>query len=184
MPTPNGVNYLLQFLIDCRLIPQLSNNKNQKWTFSLMSYYLLFVHWRIGFVELMYCILSKCQRLRHFKTQTECTEDSKEHACTWLNTTILDTRDIRLVGTQTLGEFLLGNLLTLTCVADNLPHTIGVCLLAKGLAFRRSHLSEAFVHHGVNAHYVIFFLHNILFLIVLPCLFPFRVSSASSFGSR
>ena len=50
MPTPTGVNYLLQFLIDCRLIPQLSNNKNQKWTFSLMSYYLLSIHWHLCFL--------------------------------------------------------------------------------------------------------------------------------------
>ena len=34
---------------DCCLIPQLSNNKNQKWTFSLMFYNLLSVHWRICF---------------------------------------------------------------------------------------------------------------------------------------
>ena len=36
MPTPNGVNHLLQFL-QFSLIPQLSNDKNQKWTFCLMS---------------------------------------------------------------------------------------------------------------------------------------------------
>lgn len=49
MPTPNGVNYLLQFLLLFRSIPQLSENKNQKWTFSLMSLYLLFLHWHICF---------------------------------------------------------------------------------------------------------------------------------------
>ena len=32
-------------------IPQLSENKNQKWTFSLMSYCLLSVHWRTIFVK-------------------------------------------------------------------------------------------------------------------------------------
>ena len=44
MPTPSGVNYLLQFLQYCPLIPQLSNNKNQKWTSSLMSLCLLCYH--------------------------------------------------------------------------------------------------------------------------------------------
>ena len=39
-----------------RLIPQLSENKNQKWTFSLMSYYLLSVHRIINFVIIPYLI--------------------------------------------------------------------------------------------------------------------------------
>ena len=34
MPTPNGVNNLLQFLV-ILLIPQLSKYKNQKWTFCI-----------------------------------------------------------------------------------------------------------------------------------------------------
>ena len=40
MPTPNGVNDLLQFLQYCPLIPQLSNNKNQKWTFQSFVFIL------------------------------------------------------------------------------------------------------------------------------------------------
>jgi len=43
MPTPSGVNYLLQSL-QSFLIPQLSKDKNQKWTSSLMSLYLLSLH--------------------------------------------------------------------------------------------------------------------------------------------
>ncbi len=43
MPTPNGVNYLLQSL-QSSLIPQLSKDKNQKWMSSLMSLYLLSLH--------------------------------------------------------------------------------------------------------------------------------------------
>ena len=39
MPTPNGVNYLLQFLVISSNSP-IIRNKNQKWTFSLMSLYL------------------------------------------------------------------------------------------------------------------------------------------------
>jgi len=40
MPTPSGVNYLLQSL-QSFLIPQLSKDKNQKWTSSLMSLYFI-----------------------------------------------------------------------------------------------------------------------------------------------
>ena len=43
MPTPSGVNYLLQSL-QSSLIPQLSKDKNQKWTSSLMPLYLLSLH--------------------------------------------------------------------------------------------------------------------------------------------
>ena len=39
-----GVNYLLQFLLLFRSIPQLSENKNQKWTFFVMSLCLLCFH--------------------------------------------------------------------------------------------------------------------------------------------
>ena len=38
-----------------RLIPQLSENKNQKWTFCLMSFCLLSVHWRTVFRIIHYC---------------------------------------------------------------------------------------------------------------------------------
>jgi hypothetical protein len=38
------LSYLLQFLM-IYLIPQLSKARDQKWTSSLMSYYLLSVHW-------------------------------------------------------------------------------------------------------------------------------------------
>ena len=95
--------------------------------------------------------LSKRQRLRYLEAKTECTEDPKKHACTWFYAAILDTRDIRLIGSYTLSEFLLSDLLTFTCIADYLTYTIGVCLLAEGLALRRSHLSEAF---GPSSEYV------------------------------
>ena len=40
MPTPNGVNNLLQFLMTFEILP-ISKYKNQKWTFCLMSLCLL-----------------------------------------------------------------------------------------------------------------------------------------------
>ena len=43
MLTPNGVNYLLQFLVISSNSP-IIRNKNQKWTSSLMSLYLLSLH--------------------------------------------------------------------------------------------------------------------------------------------
>ena len=39
MPTPSGVNYLLQSL-QFSLIPQLSNDKNQKWKFYVLCPYI------------------------------------------------------------------------------------------------------------------------------------------------
>ena len=42
MPTPNGVNYLLQFLMTFEILP-ISENKNQKWTFILCPYVCCYV---------------------------------------------------------------------------------------------------------------------------------------------
>ena len=43
MPTQNGVNYLLQLLIDFE-IWRISDNKNQKWTFYvILSFYLYLI---------------------------------------------------------------------------------------------------------------------------------------------
>ena len=53
MPTPSGVNYLLQFLNVSSNSPIIWN-KNQKWTFCLMSYSLLSVHWHICFYVIHY----------------------------------------------------------------------------------------------------------------------------------
>ena len=47
-------------------------------------------------------LLSKRQRLRHFKAKTEGTEDSEEHACTGFDAAILYTRNVRLVGSHSL----------------------------------------------------------------------------------
>ena len=44
MPTPCGVNYLLQFLLLFLSIPQLSENKNQKWTFYVFMSFCPFVY--------------------------------------------------------------------------------------------------------------------------------------------
>ena len=114
-------------------------------------------------------LLADCQRLQYLEAQAESTDDTEEHACTWLHAAVLHTRDIRLIGSHALSQFLLGDLLALPCIADNLTDTIGVGLLAECLTLWCSHLSVAFVHHGVNAHYVISFLHSIPFLFVLPC---------------
>ena len=51
---------------DCCLIPQLSNNKNQKWTFSLMSYCLLSVHWRTYFIKHAAKLLKLCHITKQF----------------------------------------------------------------------------------------------------------------------
>jgi len=113
--------------------------------------------------------LTKSQRLRHFKPQTKCIEYPEEHAGTGLHAAILHTGDIGLVGAYALGKFLLGNLFTLTCIADNLAYTISIGLFAKCLTFRGTYLTEAFIHHGINAHNIIYFPHSTLSLIVLPC---------------
>ena len=42
MPTPNGVNHLLQFLMTFEILP-ISENKNQKWTFILCPYVCCYV---------------------------------------------------------------------------------------------------------------------------------------------
>ena len=113
--------------------------------------------------------LTKSQRLRHFNPQTKCIEYPEEHAGTGLHAAILYARDIRLIGSHTLSQFLLGNLFTLTCIADNLAYTISIGLFAKSLTFRGTYFTEAFIHHGINAHNIISFLHSTLSLIVLPC---------------
>lgn len=61
MPTLSGVNYLLQSL-QSSLIPQLSKDKNQKWTSSLMSLCLfLRYHTQLLFHYYYYvlCLLRK-----------------------------------------------------------------------------------------------------------------------------
>ena len=60
MPTPSGVNYLLQSL-QSSLIPQLSKDKNQKWTSSLMSLYLLSLHTHTPLV-ITHCFLEAAVR--------------------------------------------------------------------------------------------------------------------------
>ena len=67
MPTPNGVNYLLRFLVISSNSP-IIRNKNQKWTFSLMSLYFLFLHWHICikvtlFIRFLVCGYKDTQNL-------------------------------------------------------------------------------------------------------------------------
>ena len=102
--------------------------------------------WFVPSLMLPYYIwfqLSKGQWLRHFKAKTKGAEDSEEHTCTWLHAAILYARDIRLIGSHTLSQFLLGDFLALTSITDNLPHAIGVSLLTECLALWCSHLSVA-----------------------------------------
>ena len=65
-------------------------------------------------------LLADCQRLQYLEAQAESTDDTEEHACTWLHAAVLHTRDIRLIGSHALSQFLLGDLLALPCIADNL----------------------------------------------------------------
>lgn len=52
------------------------------------------------------------------------------------------------------GQFLLGDFLTLAGIANDLTYAISIGLLAECFALGRSHFSMAFIHHGINAHYV------------------------------
>ena len=105
MPTPSGVNYLLQSLLLFSNSPIIEQQESKVdvqsyvllpficplvYSFDYTFIILLFLEYRSNAAN----VLSESQRLCHFKTKAKGTQDSEEHACTRFDTAILNARNV------------------------------------------------------------------------------------------